>query len=83
MSADLAGLIRERRAAILKRWEELVRGAAIARGLAPPALFDSMPEFLDRVAQAVKRGDVDDPPECQEAALEHAQQRLELGYELG
>ncbi|MBV9949511.1 MAG: GAF domain-containing protein [Myxococcales bacterium] len=83
MSADLAGLIRERHAAILKRWEELVRNAAIARSLAPPALFDSMPEFLDRIAHTVERGEVGDSPECQEAALEHAQQRLELGYELG
>ncbi|HVY46471.1 MAG TPA: ATP-binding protein [Minicystis sp.] len=80
--AQLSELIRQRAAAILARWEQEVRSRAIARALSRPALLDSMPEFIEQLARAAEHGDPPDRP-VERLALEHAQQRLELGYELG
>lgn len=79
----VAQLIRERKQAILARWEQRVRSHAIARALARPALFDSMPAFLEDLANAVEVGHASNEATVENRALEHAQQRLELGYELG
>jgi signal transduction histidine kinase len=82
--ARLARLIRERTDAILARWEQEVRGLAVARALDRPALFDSMPRLVEQLARAVELGDGNQAlPRVEALALEHARQRLDLGYELG
>jgi len=81
--ARLAQLIRDRSAAILARWEQQVRAKGIARALSRPALFDSMPKLVEHLAVAAETGRVPDTATFEQAALEHGQQRLELGYDLG
>ncbi len=79
--AELARLIRERKQAILTRWEQQVRTAGVARGLSRPALIDSMPRLIDELAHAAEPSGSE--VEVGTTTIEHAQQRLELGYELG
>jgi PAS domain S-box-containing protein len=79
----LADFLRERRAAILDRWEAAVRKLRPAQGLRRPALLDHIPEFLEELAAFV--GDLREhrpaaPPE--NIPRVHAVERLEMGYEL-
>src|ERR1700754_3466472 len=46
----LPAFIRRHRAAILERWEQVVRQLPIARVLDRPALIDHLPQLLDRIA---------------------------------
>jgi signal transduction histidine kinase len=77
---DLGRLIRDCKPAILGRWEREVRTHEIARELPRPALIDSMPDLLDRLAQAAEHGT--DTVSLEATASEHAEQRLELGYDI-
>ena len=80
-SPELANLLRTRKNAILDRWSSMVRDLAlVARRLPQPVLFDSMPLMLDDLAEAVETGHA---PAAARRAPEHAQQRLEIGYEVG
>ncbi len=77
---ELGELIRTCKPAILARWENEVRRQAIARALPRPVLYDSMPELLDRLAQASELGV--DAVDLGESASAHAEQRIELGYDI-
>src|SRR4030081_1116650 len=79
----LADFLRERRRAILDRWEAAVRQLRPAQGLRRPALLDHIPQFLEELERFV--GDLRQhrpaaPPE--DIARVHAVERLEMGYEL-
>ncbi len=80
-SRQLAELLRARKDAILDRWTAMVRErTVVARRLPQPVLLDSMPRMLDDLAVAVETGHA---PAAAQRAPEHAQQRLEIGYEVG
>ncbi|HEX8791266.1 MAG TPA: ATP-binding protein [Polyangiaceae bacterium] len=76
----LGRLIRDHKSAILDAWERRVRETDVAHDLPRPLLYDSMPELLDRLAGAAEDGA--DAGKLGESATEHAQQRLELGYDI-
>ena len=79
----LADFLRERRGAILDRWEAAVRQLRPAQRLRRPALLDHIPQFLEELENFV--GDLREhrpaaPPE--DVPRIHAVERLEMGYEL-
>lgn len=81
-SPELARLLRERKDPIIARWIERVRAHPIARRLSDESLIDSMPVFLDRIAENVARGETR-AHEIANVAAEHGSQRLDVGYEIG
>jgi signal transduction histidine kinase len=81
-SPQLAQRIRDRKSAIVERWDQLVRVHHIARSLPEPVLRDSMPQLLERLADAASE-ERQEPVDVGEPAAKHAAQRLTLGFELG
>ncbi len=85
MSGDtvnrLTAFIRQHRSAIMDEWLSRAVKLPNAQTLAPPALWDHVPNILDRLADAIERRDET------EAALEnlpeqHASLRFRQGYDL-
>jgi len=79
----LADFLRERRSAILDRWEAAVRQLRPAKDLRRPALLNHIPQFLEELEDFV--GDLREhrpaaPPE--DIPRLHAVERLEMGYDL-
>ena len=78
----LSDFIRRSRDAIVAEWISRVRLLPSAKGLSLPALLNHVPQMLDKLADAIERGDISS------AALEtlasvHAEERLQQQYGLG
>lgn len=74
--------IRLNKNAILKTWEERVRRNIPADSTERKlALINSIPEFLDRIADTLQICDADPTkPECKNVSREHGEQRAMLGH---
>ncbi len=79
----LARLIGERKPEILADWESRARRLPGSGELPRPALYDSVPELLDRIADAVARPPVEGKERAYETWAEtHALERLHEGFDL-
>ncbi|MDC0717334.1 sensor histidine kinase [Nannocystis bainbridge] len=75
----LAELLERQRDAIIERWSERMRATAPAGArLSKSALRDSLPEFLQEVAAALRRM----PDGASDIAREHGRQRYRVGFDL-
>lgn len=82
-ASRLGCFLRENRSDILATWEARVRQLAPAKRLSRPALLDHIPQLLDQIAELVERLSRGEPSSLpQEDAEQHAQDRLELGFDL-
>ncbi|MCY0992929.1 HAMP domain-containing sensor histidine kinase [Nannocystis sp. ILAH1] len=80
-SCTLADLLEQRRETIIERWTERMRaGNLVDDRLSTPTLRNSLPEFLDQVAAALRRQPQAAP--CGEVAREHGRQRYRVGFDL-
>lgn len=80
-SCALADLLEQRRETIIQRWTERMRaGNLVDHRLSTPTLRNSLPEFLDHVAVALRRQPQAAP--CGEVAREHGRQRYRVGFDL-
>src|SRR5690349_2899622 len=73
--------LRRRRQEVLERWEARARDALpAARSQSRPALLDSLPEFVDRLIEALARDDApgEAMPQHARDAIEHGRQRAQL-----
>src|SRR5439155_20169312 len=74
-----------RRDDVEHRWLDQVKADLGAREVSPSELRDSMPEYLDRLAEALRR---DEPAELSGTAAwgalarEHALTRVKLGFDV-
>lgn len=76
--ASLATFLRDHKQEILEEWERRVRDAPSARPLDAPALRNSMPLFLEELADLVGS----DGGRVDESAAEHAAQRYQHLFDL-
>ncbi|PTL83293.1 ATP-binding protein [Vitiosangium sp. GDMCC 1.1324] len=80
----LADFLRRHREDILSDWQQSLRLRHPEQDPGGALLRDHMPQFLDRLAEAVEHPHGEQPPQQLQAITdEHALQRLELGYEPG
>jgi len=75
--------LRERREHILRVWEELVVAEVRRVELTGLALRDTIPEFLDELADWLESGDPPGARKVGAEALKHVLDRLEHGLDLG
>jgi signal transduction histidine kinase len=82
LEVNSAHRIRLNKGNILKTWEERVRRIIPADSAERKlALINSLPEFLDRIADTLQICDADPTkPECKAVSREHGEQRAELGH---
>lgn len=76
---DLAHMLADRRAQVLQRWTNAVRGDLHPAATPRLELVDHLPSFLDEVARALRARE---SPETSETAIEHGVQRFNLGFSL-
>ena len=77
----LSAFIRRSRDAIVAEWLGRVRLLPSARGLSLPALLNHVPQILDKLADAIERGDTSSAA-LETLASEHAEERLQQQYGL-
>ncbi|MDC0670767.1 sensor histidine kinase [Nannocystis radixulma] len=84
----LADLLEHRREHILRRWADRVRaGDLVGSNVSEPTLHDSLPDFLDQVAAALRRRSPQGvtapaPAAAEDVAREHGRQRYRVGFDL-
>ncbi len=77
----LTGFIRRHRNAIVDEWLSRAVKLPNAQTLAPPALWDHVPDMLDRLADAIERRD-DTAAALENLPEQHASLRFRQGYDL-
>lgn len=80
--ASVAEIIHQREDAIMKRWLELARASASARGLNTAALENIMPLYLSALADQVETGQVDANDRRHKRVQAHLSTRLRQGFDL-
>jgi signal transduction histidine kinase len=80
--ASLSELIREKRDRIVERWKTHAARTVAGEGMPSKELIDSLPLFLDRLADAFDRAASLDEPygELDVIAIDHGIQRVHLGF---
>ncbi|MEO8703854.1 MAG: sensor histidine kinase [Kofleriaceae bacterium] len=79
MRMRLHALLAERRAEVMQRWLDAVRGTLHPESMPHVELVDHLPLFIDQVIAALHH---DHAPDELEVAEEHGGQRLALGFSL-
>jgi signal transduction histidine kinase len=77
----LTAFIRQHRNAIVDEWLSRAVKLPNAQTLAPPALWDHVPDILDRLADAIDRRD-DTAAALEDLPEQHASLRFRQGYDL-
>jgi signal transduction histidine kinase len=77
----LYDVLTERRADLIARWSDRLRGGVVVAPLLRTELLDHIPAFIDEIIRALYPDAVPLPPSSAHAE-EHGQQRLRLGFDV-
>src|SRR5579872_5392019 len=82
---EIAAIIQEDSVTIRREWKQRVARSAKAKLLDQTTLEDSLPAFLDEICNILIffNDNHEMPRQSSFAPVEHAMQRLELGFDLG
>jgi len=83
---ELRRIVVEQRGPVMDRWRDKLRANLAPKSLPDSYLIDSLPNFLDEVADALAargNGRAGSPKTQSLVASEHGTQRLKLGFDVG
>jgi len=80
---SLHGLLHDRRAMLIERWQRCVKEMLGAEDLSRAELIDSMPAFLDELEAALAPAVPSALPDESAAAPDHGSQRFRKGFDVG
>ena len=83
--AALADLLERERKTLLAEWRQRVRELPSAAHLSVPTLNDHVPQLIDELTEALRKPALDGQAKAavRSASVEHGNQRVEDGYDIG